>query len=244
MSFASRALVLAALALLGTVGCAVEANEEDAESAEEDLNLFGFGLGGGSRGQTVLQPGGLFTTVVNANGSGCPKGTWQAGVSSDGQTFTLTFNKYETQVSPGQAQDTKDCAIDVAIVGTKKLKFEVADLYYQGYVLLENDRMSAVQTADYSFNAAGIVTGLAGIDVPLPNEIHSENPVSGPTDRSYLSSDKVGGTWSSCKKANNLHIRTRLRLRNDPEKSGSGYFNTSAVDGTMSFAWRLNWQSC
>ena len=254
MSLPYRSLgLLALLALTTTVGCAASEPEETTESSEDELDVFGpggifggggFGVGSGGRGQTVAQPSGLFTTIVNANGSGCPKGSWQAGISPDGKTFTITFSAYETRVGPGQSIDTKDCAIDVAMIGTRKLKFEVAALYYQGFVLLENERMSAVQTADYSFNPAGILTGLAGIDVPLPNEVHSENVVSGPSERSYTNTDTVSGSWSSCKKANALHIRTRLKLRNDPDASGSGYFNTSTVDGSMSFAWKLNWERC
>lgn len=246
--------VVPLLLVLSAGGCATadETPGEDTESTEDELNLQkllggggGFGLGGGgAQGQTVLQPSGLFTTLVNANGTGCPKGTWQAGISSDGQTFTMTFSAYETRIDEGQASTSKDCSISVAILGTKKLKFEVAALYYQGYTMLETEGMSAVQTANYSFDAAGVLTGIAGIDVPLRDEIRSENVTKGPFDQSYTNSDRVGGAWSKCKKANNLQIRTRLSLHNDAARSGSGYFNTSAVDGSLSFAWKLNWQTC
>jgi len=247
MTFSSllRPFLVVLLAAAGA-GCAASSEVPDTETDEEDLRIPGlpFGIGGG-RGQAVLQPNGLFSTIVNANGSGCPKGSWKAGISPDGQTFTITFSKYEAKVDPGQASAIKDCQIDVAIVGTKKLVFDVSSFHYQGYVLLENDQMSARQTADYSFGPAGILTSLGGVDLPLPGEVRSQNAVTGPVDESYTYTDTVGaGRPSPCSKASNLHIRTRLRLDNDPQKSGSGYFNTAAIDGSMSFAWKLQWRTC
>ena len=236
---------------LAAFGCATPKGDEDAagepaEEASDELRIpgLGFGFGGGGKGQVVVAPGGLFSTLVNANGSGCPKGSWTAGISPDGQTFTITFSSYETKVSPGVANDIKDCAIDVALVGTSKLKFSIGSLYYQGYVLLENPQMSALQTADYSFGPAGIVTGLLGVGVPLPGELHSQNAVNGPIDQSFVITDNVGVRWSPCSQANNLHIRTQLRLQNDGAQSGSGYLNASTVDGTLSFAWKMNWERC
>jgi hypothetical protein len=240
---------------LAAFGCAAPA-EDDPEgtgATADELKWpfgggssggLGFGIGGAT-GQVVAGPGGLFSTIVNANGSGCPKGSWQAAISPDGQTFTVTFNAYEARISPGQASDLKECALDVALVGTGNLKFELGSFYYQGYVLLENPQQSAVESADYSFGPAGVISGLIGIDIPLPGELHSQNGVNGPINQSFTLTDNVGGgKWSPCGKANDLHIRTHLRLQNDPAASGSGYVNDSTVDGSLKLAWKMHWQQC
>jgi hypothetical protein len=230
-------------------GCAAPADDAETDQAGEEFHIpipggGGFGIGGAT-GQVVAGPNGLFSTVVNANGSGCPKGSWNAAISPDGQTFTVTFSQYEAQIGPGQSQATKDCALDLALLGTANLKFEIGSFYYQGYVALDNPQMSAVESADYTFNAAGAITGLIGIDIPLPGELHSQSVIGGPVSQSYLNTDNVGGgKWSPCGKANDLHIRTHLKLENDPALNGSGYVNDSTVDGSLRLGFKMTWQTC
>jgi hypothetical protein len=254
LSFSLRGSLISLMAFgFAAFGCASQTDaEENNDSTTQDWSIpnpfggGGFGIGGGgATGQVVAGPGGLFSTIVNANGSGCPKGTWNASISPDGQTFTVAFSAYQAQVNPGQASDFKDCQLDVAILGTAKLKFDIASFYYQGYVALENPGMRAVQSADYSFNAAGVITGLVGIDIPLGGEVHSQSVTTGPISDSFLNTDNVGGgRWSPCGKANDLHVRTHLQLLNDPSASGQGYVNNSTVDGTLKFGFKMNWQRC
>jgi hypothetical protein len=229
-------------------GCAAPA-DDNAGDQGEDFHIpipggGGFGIGGAT-GQVVAGPGGLFSTIVNASGPGCPKGSWNAAISPDGQTFTVSFNQYEAQLSPGQSQAMQYCALDLALLGTRNLKFDIGSFYYQGYVALDNPQMSAVETADYTFNAAGVISGLIGVDIPLPGELHSQSALSGPVSQSYLNTDTVGGgRWSPCGKANDLHIRTHLILNNDPSRNGSGYLNDATVDGSLKFGFKMTWQTC
>jgi hypothetical protein len=236
-------------------GCASTSDDEPTDQSAAD---FSFGIGGGAaQGQTVAGPNGIYTTIVKANGSGCPKGSWTAGISPDGETFTVTFSQYETQLSPGQAVDVKDCALDIALIGTSPLMFEVGALYYQGYVALDRPGMQATQSADYTFGPAGLVAGIGGliggnagaiigaIAGAAGGGVHSQNVMAGPTDRSFTYADTVNvGKWSDCAPLSNLHIDTQLLLQNDASLSGSGYLNDATVDGTLSFAWKLNWKNC
>jgi hypothetical protein len=241
-------------------GCASTSDESTDQSEDELRWPFGdgsggFGIGGGAaQGQVVAGPNGIYTTIVKANGSGCPKGSWTAGISPDGQTFTITFSQYETRVSPGQAQDVRDCQLDVSLIGTSPLTFAVGALYYQGYVALDRPGMEATQSAEYSFGPAGLIAGLipgnaggiaGAIAGAISGGVRSQNAMAGPTDRSFTYADTVNiGKWSDCAPFTNLHINTQLTLQNDGARSGSGYLNNATVDGTLSFAWKLNWKNC
>lgn len=261
----ARRAGLAALGLISILalasGCAAEPEESETSSDELSLGDFlggggGFQIGGGGgvTGQAVAGPNGLFTTLVHAKGSGCPRDTWKAGISPDGQTFTITFNAYESRVSPGRSVDQKDCGIDVAIAGTQNLQFAIGTFYYQGYAFLEDRSMTATQSADYSFGPAGLISsfipgqagGIAGaIAGMIPGGVSSRNVIRGPADESFTYADDVGiGRWSECAPVANLHINTRLRLENNRPRSGSGYLNNSTVDGALSFGWKLSYRQC
>jgi hypothetical protein len=184
--------------------------------------------------EQITAPQGVFFASINANGSGCPAGTWDVGISPDGQTFTLAFSAYEAVVDKGQAVDMKECLLDIALNSPDGLSYSVASFYYQGYVLLDTPGMTAQQTANYFF------------EHERDNDA-SKNLVSGPVDQSYLFTDEIGPErrmWSPCGHADTLHVRTRLSLNNTPDAAGSGYLNNSTVDGSLSFKWNLNWRRC
>jgi hypothetical protein len=156
------------------------------------------------------------------------------GISPDGETFTLAFSAYETQVAPGQALDVKDCQIDMHLKSPDGISYSIANFAYQGYVLLDTAGMDAQQTANYFF------------EQERPHGA-DHNDVAGPVDQSYLfASDIVPGqrAWSPCGTDNILHVATRLSLRNNPGATGSGYLNNSTVDGSLSFKWQLSYRRC
>lgn len=230
-SFQTLKLVVLAGATLVSVfstGCVeASANEsEDGPTGETSSELRGR--------RRVPQPQGVYFADVNANGTGCPAGTWDVAISEDGETFTLRFSSYEAQVSPGVDRDVKDCAIDINLGSTEGLSYSVASFYYQGYVLLDQPGMKARQTANYSFRGN--------------RENNADrNEVSGPVDQSYVFADDVGPfrrAWSSCRKADTLRVATRLVMKNNREKTGTGYVNSATVDGSLAFKWKLQWRRC
>jgi hypothetical protein len=181
----------------------------------------------------VSPPAGVYLASITASGSGCPDGSWDVGISDDGQTFTLAFSAYEAQVAAGQAVDMKDCTLDINLGSTGGLSYSVASFYYQGYILLDQG-MSAQQTASYFFEHEN------------PHD-QSRNNVGGPFDNSYLFTDDIGmmqRSWSPCGTNDTLHVKTGLIMRNNPQNNGEGYINASTVDGSLSFKWALNWRAC
>ena len=195
----------------------------------------------GQHGPETLVPApNVYFASITANGTGCPDGSWDVGISPDGQTFTLAFSAYEAQVTSGQAVDMKNCTLDVNLASKDSsadgLSFAVASFYYQGYILLDQG-MVARQSASYYFDEEG----------DHDEHDQSENNVTGPFDNSYLfQNDLQAGrqVWSRCGAADTLHIKTQIMLRNNPQNSGDGYINHSTVDGSLSFKWALVWRRC
>jgi Domain of unknown function (DUF4360) len=214
------------------------------------LAILGCGDGAGSSGDNGAVPGeqaqafrgkrrvsektGAYFADVDASGTGCPAGTWDAAIAADGETFTLRFSAYEISVVPGQARNTKDCQIDIALGSTEGLSYSVASFFYQGYVSLENEGMRARQSARYGFRRAG-------------ERSLDRTDIAGPIDDSYTHSGELepeGGAWSSCERSDALRIQTRLVIRNDRQSSGSGYMNMSAIDGSVQLRWKLRFRRC
>jgi len=206
-------------------GCASTDGTSDEETSEAAL------------GQTVdvPNPSGMYIAKLTANGTGCPAGTWEASISDDGKAFTVTFSGYEAIVEPGKAFAIKDCTLGLDIQTPQGFSFAVSSFYYQGYALLDAKGMSARQSAKYYF-----------MGNPASG---SENvrQMSGPMDESYIFSDEVPAAnmvWSRCGTQRRLNALTRLVLRNNAAKTGSGYLNTASVDGELQMVFHLAWRKC
>ena len=227
MKRASSFLVCFAISAgcLALTGCARDA--EDIASGTANLGT----------GVDVPNPSGAYFASVTANGTGCPAGTWDAAISPDGKAFTVTFSQYEALVDPGQSMAIKDCTLGINLKSPSGFSFAVDSFHYQGYALLDQAGMTARQTAKYYF---------MGNPVPA-QELRSD--MNGPYDNSYVFSDDIGIAdlvWSPCGVERSLIAQTRLVLQNNAAKSGTGYLNTSSVDGEikMVFTFGLTWEQC
>jgi hypothetical protein len=231
--FSSLAVSLVALvATLGASGCAAD-NTTDT-LADEPMGEASSELGSTVN---VPNPSGAYFASVTANGTGCPAGTWEAGISSDGKAMTVTFSQYEALVEPGQAFSIKDCTLSIDLRTPSGFSFSVSSFYYQGYAILDQPGMTAMQSAKYYFR---------GNPVPA-RELRSD--MVGPYDNSYLFQDTIGIVdlvWSPCGAQRTLQAQTRLKISNNAQKSGSGYLNTTSIDTEIKsvFVFGLSWRTC
>lgn len=220
---------LATLLFGAAWGCAADAPDPSEDEAVASSTV--------SQTIEVVSPSGAYFASITANGSGCPAGTWEAAISPDGQAFTVTFSAYETTLSPGQATSIADCALGIDVHTPSGTSFSVGEFFYQGYALLDQTGMRATQSARYSFQGAPLVAR------------QNRSELQGPYDNAYLFSDRVSVNdlvWSPCGATRRLNAQTQLTLRNNAARTGSGYLNTTSVDGTIrtTFVIRLNWMSC
>ena len=149
----------------------------------------------------------------------------------------MTFSSYEAIVNPGQAFAIKDCNLAIDLRSPSGLSFSVGSFHYQGYAILDQPGMTAKQTAKYYF-----------MGNPVPTREYRSD-MTGPYDDSYVFSDDIGVVdlvWSPCGTSRRLNALTRLVVQNNASKSGSGYLNTSDVNGEIKtiFRWNLLWRRC
>lgn len=201
----------------------------DAES-EEAMTL-----GVAEQQLVVPDPNTPYFAEVTANGTGCPAGTWATTISEDGLTFTTTFSAYEAMLEPTQSIAIKDCQLGIKLHSPQGLSFAVDSFYYQGYAWLDSAGMTARQTANYYF-----------MGNPL-NHAELRTDLRGVYDDDYLFQDDVGIVdlaWSPCGVERNLNVTTRLRIQNNPRRTGTGYLNLTSVDAASRLVFRLAWRRC
>jgi hypothetical protein len=227
--FVSSALLAIVVSATGCTANTDKGESEDTGEATQELGQT----------QDVPNPSGAYYAKITANGSGCLPGTWDAAISPDGKAFTVTFNAYEAVVDPGQTFSIKDCTLAIDLRTPNGFSFSVSSFHYQGYSLLDKSGMNAKQTAKYYF---------MGNPVPA---VEARSDMNGPYDDSYLFSDNVGLAdlvWSPCGASRRLNAQTRLVLRNNTPKTGSGYLNTTSADGTIETPFKmtfgLSWKRC
>lgn len=184
--------------------------------------------------------GNAIVADVDAQGTGCPDGSWDASISEDGQTFTLRFNQYEASISANQDRDTKDCRVSVKLTSPQGLSYSVASFYYSGYVFLENDGMRASYSARYSF-----------LEDPRTMRRADRDILTGPRDESFTFQSDPQPIWSPCGGSSTLNIDTRVTVINNRQRSGAAFMNNSAIDGTvgnddgsLAMTWKLGWRRC
>jgi len=221
------ALVLAGLA----TGCAPDEPEQTTDDSENQALLAPI-----SQQTTLPNPNGTFFASVTANGTGCPPGSWTTDISSDGQTFTTTFSKYEAMLDATSTVSVKDCTLTIKLHSPQGLSYSVTNFYYSGYAFLEQG-VSGKQEASYYFQ---------GNPVPGLNTTTRTNLI-GPYDKSYIFADEIkiaDAVWSPCGLDRNLLAVTKLRLANSSPRR-AGYMNLNAVDGKVGkLVLTLNWRAC
>jgi hypothetical protein len=225
-----RGLLLCSAALtLSAAGCGLEPLDAPAEQAAQDEQPEALQ-------QVVTTPNrnGVFFADVQANGTGCPPGSWRTSISDDGLVFTTTFSAYEASVNAETGVAVKDCQLAVKLHSPNGLSYSVQSFYYSGFAFLE-EGVTASQTASYYFQGRRLD----------PAKTARTN-LTGPYDDqfSFLDDIEVGdATWSECGTQRDLNINTRLRVQNtDPGKDG--YINLTAIDGSSKLEFVLAFRPC
>lgn len=221
--------------LFGGSGCVMDAGQEDGVADEAASDGAASDVEGSALELVAQDPNVPYFASVTANGTGCPRGTWAANIDPKGETFTLTFSAYETMVEPGQLIKVKDCQIAVQLHSPQGLSYSIGDFFYKGYAFLDRSGMTATQTAGYYFQGNPV------------DAVSARTDLRGAFDAEYLFQDTIGIAdlvWSPCGTDRLLNVPTRIIVKNNSSKTGTGYLNTLSVDGSLQLVFRLHWRRC
>lgn len=162
---------------------------------------------------------GPYFSEVAANGTACPKGTWQTLISPDGSLFTTQFSAYEVTIEGSQRLSAKDCNLTVKLRSDAPLQYALSEHLVYGYAFLENGVTGFALMSHY-FQG----------DKPAPSDDRVD--LAGPMDRSWRFAHSVPDedlVWSRCGRSSNLQILSRLALRKS-QNAGSGYATIDQMD--------------
>ena len=119
-------LLVCAVAAVSAAGCTDAQMTDDSDNAEALLAP-------GAEATVLPNPEGVYFAEVNANGTGCPAGTWETSLSPDGETFTTTFSAYEAIVDESKSIAVKDCLLAIKLHSPQGLSYSVSQFHYSGY---------------------------------------------------------------------------------------------------------------
>ena len=181
----------------------------------------------------LKEPSGAYFAKVKANGTGCPAGSWDTSISSDGKTFTTTFSQYVAELTPKTTVAVKDCQLTVTLHSPQGLSFAVQEFSYGGYAYLDKG-VNLRQIAQYYFSGSP------------DKSAEARTELVGPKDDPFLFTDTIKDAslvFAPCGTDRDLNIRTTLRVLNGTP-AGSANVSFSAVDGNIKLKFRLSWRKC
>lgn len=174
-------------------------------------------------------------SIVSVNGSGCPAGTVEVGMSSGNTTLTVSYSDYLARTGPGASpSDTrKNCALGLRVDAPAGYTYAIRGLDYDGFAHLERG-VTGVQRSEYYIQGES-----GGTEV--------EHGFSGPYDGSLSSSDDIPSgelVWAPCGQQRNLNINTELRI--DPAAVSAQSVNLMAMESTdvPGTTLELAWKQC
>lgn len=217
-----RLLSAVAGAAMSVAGCAMDApaSAPEVQSVEQPL--------------TVLRSDdGTYMVLVSASGTGCQKGEWNASLSPDGQTVTMTFDYYELSVFESVPTVSLNCAISMKFQTKGNRTAQIDAITYNGYAFLEDSTVSATQQATYSFGG----NTSAGT---------STTTLTGPFDNTYQITDALPlnrRKSSTCGQSHALTAATSVTLTNGGSGK-AGLFYTGAINADAKLGVHLNWTDC
>jgi hypothetical protein len=204
---------------------ACAAPDDEAVQHEDQTDLLGL---------EEQAPAEVVFTKVTAQGTGCPAGSTETSIASDGQVFTTTFSAYEVEVGSLSRKSTKDCSLGITLRSAQPTSYAVTSIYYGGYAFLE-EGVTARHTVRYGFR--GTTSANAGRD---------KNELVGPYDSDFVLEDEIGATkrkWSPCATEHQLNASTELRLQS-ARPEAAGYANLSATDGSLKLVVKVASRRC
>ncbi|GBG66744.1 hypothetical protein CBR_g68729 [Chara braunii] len=167
------------------------------------------------------------------NGDGCPSGSAEGSISSDGQALTVMFSKY-TATTEGriQKQMRKSCVVTVKLNYPPGFVFTLGTVTMRGYGKLDAGIKGTIKTSYY-------ISGLPG----TASATHNFN---GPFDDNYEVADEfIAAVESTCNVVRNLQLNSEVRV--NPGKiplPSNGLLTMDSQDLKLTQKFYFKWRRC
>ena len=160
--------------------------------------------------------------VLNAFGSGCPKGTTDAQPTADNTAFSLSYSAFRVS-----GNDYKSCKVSIRVAVPQGLTFAVTSVINRVTPNLYQQSSAKLQMNTW-------FTG-------SPWNASTDDAISGPNTDLWTTTASVGTlTYAPCNQSFNLNVLNTLRVNGDASNSAE----LVDTDTRASTIFNLSWKKC
>lgn len=178
---------------------------------------------------------------IDALGTGCPAGTYNANLSPDKKAFTLAFSEFVAEVGPGipLSAARKNCSVTLTLSVPAGWQYSIGTFNYRGFMDLA-PKVRADHSTSYFFQGTGETGTFTATSV-------------GPLVKDFVYTDKIGlasvyipDTWSPCNVDRALTINPSIRLTKLTGAAADvqSLITNDTVDGEINQVFGLAWRRC
>ncbi|MET0342382.1 MAG: DUF4360 domain-containing protein [Polyangiales bacterium] len=172
---------------------------------------------------------------VEAQGTGCPAGTWSAALAPDGSRVVVSFSAFTISLDAGQEYVTSDCSLRLRLRSVVPLSHAVTGIAHQGHVSASSNITASHVSSVHIADAVGRAP-ISQVNTYLPP----------PVDRAYRADHLVSiQGWSPCEEARTYLLRTSMFLQKGRDSGVTARMSVARdahTDGKLEVG--LAWRAC
>jgi hypothetical protein len=178
----------------------------------------------------------MIIDVVNANGSGCKKGTAVIAVSPDNTAFTIAYSTYTALVGPdaGPLDSRKNCQLALDIKVPSGFTYAIAGTDHRGYADLAPGA-SGHEATNYYFQGNS-------------QTVRMKHTFKGPMKDTWQKTDNVGIaslSYRPCGERRYLNINTELQVaQGKSSPKATSLLSMDSTDTALKTVYRVSWKKC
>lgn len=178
-------------------------------------------------------PGGFKVAKVIYGGSGCPQGSLDVDITSDGKILPITYGKdFAASIGPNTdaSQSRKNCQLNLDLRFNPGFQYSVLSADYEGFAKLDQGVTGRVKSTYY----------FSGEQNQVSNSLTFNGPVTG----HYLKHDEVEiAVWSPCGSGALLNINTDVALT-QTSASAKGLLTANESSAKFTQSVYIKWREC
>lgn len=195
-------------------------------------------------------PQGVFIQGVDANGTGCPSGSFAATVSPDGQSFSILLDNYIAETNLNTPVSRQACEFQINFYVPKGWSFAVTSADYRGFAYAELGAIVTHQTL-YSFDGSTPRKARKKLEDRLDHHSFNVFEIKGPYNDNYLIHQALelkSAAWAPCNavESQTLSVSTVLTAKNHHHGTNViSQISLDSIDGSLqSQKYQISWRRC
>lgn len=194
-------------------------------------------------------PAGISIQGLQANGTGCPQGSYSANISPDGQAFSLLLDNYVAASDLHNPISRLNCELRVNFRVPRGWTFTVVSADYRGFAYAEQGA-TVIHQALYSFDGSKPGNERPGYENNGKYSFRAQE-FRGPYNNNYTIHQEIDprmAPWAPCNSSDQqtLFLTTYLMARNlNLSSSIQAQITLDSIDGSVqSQRYQLLWKRC